>query len=175
VFGSDEHFSVAANGVVATVRGTAFGVMVQGQSVDVRVADHQVEVSKETGVGESRDAAAAVAVNVGQDVFVSAGSLSPGNIDATRKLVRTLSENEKKDAGYEFGSTKIAPERLQQPAASVTLFSSAPTLPSNLDQRLQELKQEESTKAGFAAPSRGVTSGDIAPKTVEPGVTGPGR
>lgn len=118
LLGKDEAMSVDANGVVATVRGTGFGIGLNDGKVSVVVADHQVEVS------------AGVVLNVGttvtQSVTLASGNgltIDPATLDKmtdTRselmKNIRTLSSTEKKQPEYIFAQTKLAPAELTRPA-----------------------------------------------------------
>ncbi len=117
LLGPDEAMSVDASNVVATVRGTGFGVQYVGKEVDVTVADHQVEVVTQTALNTGN--------TVSESVLLAAGSglrLDPASIDKITdmralmlKNIRSLSATERKQPGYIFGINKIDPIELKRP------------------------------------------------------------
>lgn len=118
LLGKNEAMSVDANNVVATVRGTGFGVGYDNGKVDIAVADSKVEVSTR------------VMLNVGnvvtQSVTLGAGNalaLDTAEIDKLKdmravmlKNIRPLTDLEKKQPEYLFGRSKINLEELRRPA-----------------------------------------------------------
>ncbi|GEM_PF-1447612 len=144
LLGKDEQFSVIANGVVATVRGTAFGVAILGEDVDVQVAENTVEVSQE--VANVSQAAETITVAAQEGVSVRG-----------KKFVkRSLSDVERASEGFRFASRTIAPERLRRPVEPRQLFLTNPSVPSN-----------------FVAPARNVQPSGVIPSNVAPSVQGP--
>lgn len=117
LLGPDEALSVDASNVVATVRGTGFGVQYVGKEVDVTVADHQVEVMTQATLNTGKVAT--------ESVLLAAGSglrLDPTTIDKMTdmkalmlKNIRSLSATERKQPGYIFGINKIDPIELKRP------------------------------------------------------------
>lgn len=118
VFGSDESFSVEASDVVATVRGTAFGVDIIDGEIQVTVADSQVAVT-------SRDALKRLKENVQKSVIVAAGNalkinpqvLQPNENPRNQllKKLRKVSETEKNNIFYRFGLRPLNPGVIQKP------------------------------------------------------------
>ncbi len=118
VLGTDESFSVESSDVVATVRGTAFGVSFENGQVDIKVADSQVAVT-------TREAMKGAVELVKKAVYVSAGNaikVNPQSVSASDnprnvllQNLRKVSETEKKDIFYRFGTRKIDPVNLKRP------------------------------------------------------------
>lgn len=107
VLGSGEGFSVSANGIVATVRGTGFGMSVSDSSdVDVQVAEHQVEVMPEEDLklspGQRKHA---MMVKEGEGWQSNHGEMMKG--DAMKKM-RKLSKKEADAQGFLFAKRPIA-------------------------------------------------------------------
>lgn len=172
LLGADEQFSVAANGVVATVRGTAFGVAVSGDGADVQVADHTVEVVKEIADAAPKS----VAVAAGEGVTVNATQLT--QLDATKLLAlkRKLTNAEENVAGFRFALTPLSAENLARPANAVQLFQTQSSLTPALEQRLGALRLMvtiRNQQSGFAAPTRAITNPEAAPTNAAPSVNGP--
>ncbi|MFA6503993.1 MAG: hypothetical protein WCT54_03555 [Patescibacteria group bacterium] len=138
LLGADEAMSVSANNVVATVRGTGFGVQFISSGVDITVADHQVRVATRTVLNTG-----AVAT---QSVLLAAGSgltVNPTEINKMTdmravmlKNIRKLSDNEKQLPGYIFGTQKITPIELVPPVKPF-IWSVPPVLSSDLLSLLQ--------------------------------------
>lgn len=177
LFGPDDHFSVAANGVVATVRGTAFGVSAVNGDVDVQVADSEVEVTTEQAEAASTTTAPSVpviALAAGQGIRISARALA--RVDATniRTLVRKLSESERAAAGFRFGLRRIAAERLKKPVRPIRLpIRSA--IPTRYEERARILRARamlERIFPRFSAPLRVPLDIELTPTTT-PSVKGP--
>lgn len=169
LFGNDEHFSVAGNGVVATVRGTGFGFGLVNGDVDVQVADHEVDVAKE----DAEDQPAKLVA--GEGFRVRAEQIAQMQAAGMKTLIRALSDTERKAEGFVFGTRRIAIERLRRPARAIRPFRSAPVIRPEIDRRLQILRRAALLKAGFTAPTRGILPSDIAPNTAVPGVNGPAQ
>ncbi len=164
LLGSDEHFSVASNGVVATVRGTAFGVTAEGTDVDVQAADHAVEVAPE--VTDATQAAAVTNVAAGEGVKIQAKLLTK----------RKLSALEQTSEGFKFGLRHLAPERLKLPTQLLKLFQTAPAASPALEQRrvfLRQMMLQQAQPSTFAAPTRTLLPNETAPTNVAPSVKGP--
>ncbi len=164
LLGKDEQFSIIANGVVATVRGTAFGVAILGEDVDVQVADNEVEVfSETTNVTTVPEVTKVVA---GEGV----------NTHARRMTKRVLTDMERNQEGFRFGLRKIEALRLKRPAMFRRLFERRPVLTPQLERRrffLRQMRMQRIQQNTFAAPTRGIMPGETAPKSVTPGTQGP--
>ena len=165
LLGPQEQFSVSANGVVATVRGTAFGVAVIGEDVDVQVAENQVEVSQE--VINAAKVAEVVTVAAGEGVKVHAETF----------VKRRLSDVERRSDGFRFASRKIAPERLRRPAATRQLFTTSPSTTPEIEQRkifLRQMMLQRWESSHFVPPARKIQPRETAPtNVVTPSVQGP--
>jgi hypothetical protein len=136
VLGVGEEFIVESNNVVATVRGTAFGVSIENGTINVTVADSQVQVT-------SRQVLSTITKVAEQAVIVSAGNLIKvkpadiANIETVRttllpKLVK-VSDTDKKDIYYRFGLKSLDLETLKKPEQ--TFKWSAPI---NISQTLRD-------------------------------------
>ncbi|MDD5438431.1 MAG: hypothetical protein PHC70_04800, partial [Patescibacteria group bacterium] len=110
--------SVDANGVVATVRGTGFGIGLNDGKVSVVVADHQVEVSKSVVLnsGSSTEGTVTIAAGSGLTIDPSTISKMTDIRSELMKNIRTLTSTEKKQPEYVFAQTKLAPTELTRPA-----------------------------------------------------------
>lgn len=118
VFGSDDSFSVEASDVVATVRGTAFGVSVENGEIDITVADSQVTVT-------SREAMKRLKKTVQKSVIVAAGNaltINPQLLQAGEnprnvllKRLRKVSEAEKENIFFRFGKRPLDIGAIQKP------------------------------------------------------------
>ncbi len=170
LLGNTERFSVTSNGVVATVRGTAFGVSADTDGVDVQVADHQVEVTEQKAEEQGSSAKSSVVLQAGQGLKTKAGAFtSPA---AVRRLIRSLSNAEKARAGFVFGANRIQLERLRRPAKIVPLLK-LPSLPEAYRLRVQFLRKRETLRRDllrFGAPTN---TPDLNPDA-DPSATGPG-
>jgi len=198
LLGRDETFSVESSDVVATVRGTAFGVSLIDGDVDVTVADHQVRVATKTMLNTGKLLTESVLLAAGNGIRLNPLELvKTADIRAImQKRLRVLSAMEKKDEGYLFGTRKILPERLKRPAMPFR-WSAAMVLRPELLQSLTaeqlrrikanalwlqqnatELKQAEaiyrtrSIRPLFMPPLRSVNLLDQTPTTT-PSVRGP--
>ncbi len=111
LLGPTEQFSVVSNGVVATVRGTAFGVENDGTNVDIQVADHLVEVTADSDATQ-----VPVKLVAGQGLKLKAAAAALTLRSSSRpQIVRQLALTEKSRAGFAFGSRKLQLERLRKP------------------------------------------------------------
>jgi hypothetical protein len=160
VFGSGEEFSVEANGVVATVRGTGFGVVREADgSVDIQVADHAVEVSsqaddeKKWAEGKSKNALPVF--GAGERIRLSAGQAlkiparrAAGFLGKAKGSVRELTPAERKLAGFVFAQSFLPSSRSRRPDRPVRL-PSAPSLPSAVQRRVQFLRDREELRKKF--------------------------
>lgn len=178
-----DEFSVVANGVVATVRGTGFGVSLENGQTDIEVAEHQVEVTSEKINGQWTLSAS---VPVGNLVTVAAGEglrISAQDIEAAkaqgelRTRVRKLTERERLRQGFIFGSKKIPLERLRRPDAPIRLLDLKATVSPELKERFQLLKERAQwtpvLTPGFVLPDRQVSPEEQAPLDVFPLLKGP--
>lgn len=175
VFGPTERFSVAGNGVVATVRGTAFGMSVVGTDVDVQVADHEVLVTaeEEESAATSTQSANIIALSAGQGLRATAKVLT--QLDATRvkALVRKLTITERGTKGFQFGSKRLLQERMKRPLRPVRL-PIRPVVKPELEARIQILRRRamlQKLYPQFAAPLRAPI--DFIVPTTTPSVSGP--
>lgn len=153
LLGPEERFSVMANGVVATVRGTGFGVDIKGDDVEVRVAEHEVEVGSVSNAlpwSQSTEGRSVV-VKQGEGIKLRQAQLMTSDIPDLRTLVHQLSADEMKDMGFVFGVTPLSPDMLQDPR-----LSTSPT-----------------PFSGFAPPTRGVLPSENAPRGTQPQSQGP--
>lgn len=167
VFGKDEQFSVAANGVVATVRGTAFGVSILGDEVDVQVAEHDVAVTPE--IADVKEKPAVMMAKAGEGVKVHANAT----------LKRALTDVERNSVGYRFALRKLTTEQLRRPQTPQKLFERAPVLTPKLERRQFFLRQtmlQRLETSGFVAPTRPVERREVAPgATPSQSFQGPSR
>lgn len=200
LLGADEAMSVSADNVVATVRGTGFGVKRVSNGVDITVADSKVRVATRTVLNTGAE--------LTQSVLLAAGSgltVNPEEINKMKdmraemlKNIRKLSDTEKQQAGYVFGVKKISPIELVRPVkpfmwsvppivSSDLLGLLKPTLISRIqsdilwyqehqaDVRVAEdaylLNPPRTVK--FQAPLRDILLQEISPTTT-PRVIGPG-
>lgn len=175
VFGPTERFSVSANGVVATVRGTAFGVSVVGTEVDVQVADSEVLVTaeEEESATTSTPASNVIAIAAGQGFRATAKALTQLDPTRVKALVRKLSLTDREKRGFLFGSKKLSPERLTRPERPVRL-PIRPVLKPELEARVQILRRRAMLQKlfpQFAAPLRAPI--DFIVPTTTPSVSGP--
>ncbi len=172
VFGSDEQFSVAAQGIVATVRGTGFGVSVEKDGVDVQVADHAVEIVPEP---MANNIVAPVRVSVGQGLRLKASEIIDITPVAMKAKVRRLTSAERQAVGFAFGAEKLSAEELKKPTRTFQLLNVAPVVPTVDAQRLQLLRDQliQLKASGFAAPTRQLLPGETAPIRLAPTMTGP--
>ncbi len=182
LLGKDEYFGVAANNVVATVRGTGFGVIVDANGVDFQVADHVVDVSIENVPGSTAAelAQAPIYLSAGQGFRLLARSLVPGQIKLLQSAVRQLSVAERLDAGFQFGLHKLNQELLQRPAHPYQL-PAQPNVPEEylpvqqmlLDQANAPASSTPPSGAVFVPPTRAPRADELNLLNVTPSVSGP--
>lgn len=177
LLGTNEHFSVAANGVVATVRGTAFGVSVEGDSVDVQVADHEVEVeqdvTEESVLSADKPLGKTVRLAAGEGVRLRAEQFLKLETAGLRTIVRTLSDRERTAKGFLFAKRRIAVDRLRKPDAPVRPFRAKAQLSEPLQRRLRILRRAELLRIQFLSPTRSILPSEQAPTTSTPSIQGP--
>lgn len=160
VFGSGEEFSVEANGVVATVRGTGFGVVREADgSVDIQVADHAVEVSfqaddeKRWAEGKAKNALPAfgagerIRLSAGQALKIPAGRAA-GFLAKAAASVRELTPTERRVAGFVFAQSFLPSSQSRRPERPVRL-PSASSVPASVQQRVQFLRDREALRKKF--------------------------
>ncbi|MEO5927926.1 MAG: hypothetical protein ABIO72_04355 [Patescibacteria group bacterium] len=162
LFGPDEKFSVTGNGVVATVRGTAFGMELVNGQADVLVADHNVDV---TTFADRKASKKAVHLQAGQGMRIAAQAMAKLDTAGMKKLVRSLGEKDKGRGEFKKMSTTV-PESVMKMKA-VKKMKGAPTIPEQFQDRIDPAMLERImvTTTGFVAPTRMVLPGEIAPTT----------
>lgn len=118
LLGSDETMSVNANDVVATVRGTGFGVQNMNGDVDVTVADHRVQVSARTRLNTGKEISQSVLLAAGSGLHINPASINKMTDLRTQLLknIRNLTPIEKQQPGYLFGLHRFTSEDLKKPA-----------------------------------------------------------
>ncbi len=199
LLGKDEAMSVEANNVVATVRGTGFGIGLNDGKVSVIVADHQVDVSTSVVLNVGSTITQGVTLAAGNGITVDPSTITKMTDIRTElmKNIRTLSSTEKKQPEYIFAQTKIAPAELIRPA-NPYIWSALMAWDDRWSERLQpenikqwlgsilwiqqhqdELIQAErvyqastSTIIRFQAPLRSVEFFNLTPTTT-PSLRGP--
>ncbi|MFA5185681.1 MAG: FecR domain-containing protein [Patescibacteria group bacterium] len=171
LLGANEQYEVTANGVVATVRGTAFGVSLDADGVDVQVADHYVAVMNET----SPAAAAPVKLSAGEGLKIVTKGVLLKDIKILSTAIRRLSATEQLDAGFKFGSLRIPMESLVKPINVLRLRVPA-SVPFDLQPIREQMLQRASTLESsgiFVAPTRVPTTSETAPLNTAPTINGP--
>jgi hypothetical protein len=175
LFGPNEHFSVQANGVVATVRGTAFGVSMENGSIDVQVAEHEVEVTSEALQSAKDQKHSKVSLKAGKALRLTAREMSDQKDTGMMKKIRSLTPAEEKKAGFAFMMKKLDKKQMERPQ-NPSRMKGASTIPTSFQPRMDFLKEYVKTEAqerGFILPTRGVLPGEVAPTQVDPSVNGP--
>ncbi len=178
LFGHTERFSVAASGVVATIRGTAFGVSIKGDSVDVQVANHTVQVTAEEPHSSSAPSSIphVVELSAGQGLHITAKSLLSINTAHLAALVHRLTPTERRTKGFIFGSRRILLKRLHRPLHPVML-SGTPVVSPALEKRIEILRRAamiERVFPKFAAPIRAPLQQKLrSPTSTAPTIQGP--
>lgn len=170
LLGNTERFSVTSNGVVATVRGTAFGVSADTDGVDVQVADHQVEVTEQQAEEQGLAAKSSVVLQANQGLKVKQGVFTTPA--AVRRLIRSLNTSEKARAGFTFGANKLQLERLRRPAKIIPLLK-LPRLPEAYRRRVEFLRKREAARRELLRFGTPTSTPDLNP-TIDPSATGPG-
>ncbi|MFZ2803749.1 MAG: FecR domain-containing protein [Patescibacteria group bacterium] len=177
LLGANEHFSVEANGVVATVRGTGFGVDAEGNTVSILVAEHFVDVTTEDEESSaSAYPADAMQMDAGHEMTVHAADFQNMDAAGRRAQVKAMSAADRQQPGFTFAATPIPLAKLVRPLHPVLLPPAPTTLPAPLLQRMQTIKRLMTvtpTTPGFAAPTRTLQSGETAPEGAAPTSTGP--
>ncbi|MBU2612959.1 FecR family protein [Patescibacteria group bacterium] len=168
LLGFDERFSVNANNVVATVRGTAFGVVAVAGEADIQVADSEVEVSLLDARKNPTLADKVVRIGVGQALRIGASSLKDLDIAAARNRLRTLTAQERTRAEYRTIAQPLAATLLKK-RASVRL-DLLPDIPERFRDRIDPVMLERILRLNasganptFIAPFRQILPSDSAP------------
>lgn len=200
LLGADEDFSVEANNVVATVRGTAFGMQFVNGDLDIVVADHQIKVSTKAVLNTGKMTSDYIILAAGNGVRINPEEISKMTDQRALllKKMRVLTDVEKKQPGYIFGLRKLDSEFLKKPVKpfiwSVPLYLS-PELRDRLTpealrrweayvdwyRRHQiELLQAERLRMAdsaiqikFQPPLRDITLLEMTAPTVAPTINGP--
>ncbi len=118
ILGSDESFSVEASNVVATVRGTAFGVSFVNGDIDVSVAASQVAVTTRNALKDLKSSVqSAVMVAAGNAIKVNPTTLQPGENPRSvlLKNLRKVADTEKSDLYYRFVTQPLDATTLKKP------------------------------------------------------------
>ncbi|MFZ6015966.1 MAG: hypothetical protein ACOYUZ_06490 [Patescibacteria group bacterium] len=141
LLGMDEDFSVESSDVVATVRGTAFGVSIVNGEVDVTVAGHQVSVSSRKALQGAEGLAKAVTLAAGNSIRVNPATIK--NLENPRNTLlnklRKLSDAEKQDIFYRFSTKSLNPEDLKKPT-DIFRWSAPINIGDKLKDRLTPLQ-----------------------------------
>jgi hypothetical protein len=180
LLGPSEWFSVEANGVVATVRGTGFGVTLTQDILDIQVADHTVSVF------DAPDILAQIPNSTWPMIHVQAGEgfrIGIANIDGgldsvadLRAYTRTLNRQEVSQEPFIFSATKLAPSMLHLPGV-LRRLPVTPVLDSALirEFNLNKTMQAIFPQKGFQAPARGILPSEQAPTGTQivPVIEGP--
>lgn len=121
LLGVNEDFSVEANNVVATVRGTAFGMQFVNGDLDIVVADHQIKVSGKALLNTGKTVSDYIILAAGNGVRVNPDEISKMTDQRALllKKMRVLTDVEKKQPGYVFGLRKLNPEALKKPVKPI--------------------------------------------------------
>lgn len=137
LLGKEESFSVEASNVVATVRGTAFGVAIADGNVDVSVAESQVKVIGQAMLNTGKMTSSSVLIAAGNAVRINPNDLvKTANLRTVmQRQIRTLTTSEKQDLGYIFALRKFAPGRLTKPVEPFRW--AVPPVLDNIRARLQ--------------------------------------
>ncbi|HWQ99866.1 MAG TPA: hypothetical protein VN397_03410, partial [Candidatus Methylomirabilis sp.] len=119
LLGPTEAFQVSGSSVVATVRGTAFAFNVTDESVDVTVADHEIEITDEN------ESATAIRMKPGEAFRAKLADLRAvrgTEADAIRKrFVRALTAAEKQRPVFRLMQQKVRGDLIQRPDKPVFL------------------------------------------------------
>lgn len=172
LLGPSEWFSVEANGVVATVRGTGFGVSLVNDEVDVEVADHKVDISLKNNPLSSHSSGAlgpSIDLVAGQGFRVRPLEFPVAGVTQFQERVRMLDRAEMTQSGFVFSSTRLQPATLHLPGV-LRRLPKEPVLSGEILERASVLKMiqtEFETRSGFKAPTRGVLPNEEAPARLE--------
>jgi 3D (Asp-Asp-Asp) domain-containing protein len=178
LFGNGEYYAVSSNGVVATVRGTGFGVSVEDGVVDVQVADHEVEVTIEKGNSSDWRAGTipqVLRLSAGEGLKIATRGALP-DMRLLRQSIRRLNVTERLAEGFKFGASKLLPERLRRPVNPVRLKIQPIMTPELLRYRELMLRRAAlftQSSSTFVAPLRAPTLQETAPPTSSPTLNGP--
>jgi len=176
LLGPSESYAVEGNGVVATVRGTSFGMELKGDAVDVQVADHKVEISPSAIMDPVVDAKKYITVLAGEGVRLAARQLTTTDPATLKTLVRRLSIGERMASGYLFGIRKLDSALMLRPVQPIRLRAT-PAVPERFKDKAQYLQflrlLDSRATTTFSAPDRGVIPGEIATSTQTPTIQGP--
>jgi hypothetical protein len=177
VFGSGEYYAVSANNVVATVRGTAFGMSIEDGAVDVQVADHEVAVTAEQGDPLAWRAGTVprfLKLSAGQGLRIATRGALP-DIQLLGASIRQLSVAERLAEGFKFGASRLLPERLRPPTEPVRLKIEPVMTPELIRYRELLLRRAaimQAASSTFVAPQRAPSLQETAP-TTSPKILGP--
>jgi hypothetical protein len=168
LLGSDERFSVTGNNVVATVRGTAFGMELVDGEADVQVAENIVDVRPFQSRTDLAKTTTTVQVSHGEGLRIAAENLVKLDVAVVKKLVRTLGNTERKRAGFTFMSSKLSKELLKKKAS--VKWDLLPNIPEKFRERIDPALLERILKLralqanpAFVAPFRPILPSDVAP------------
>lgn len=200
LLGVNEDFSVEANNVVATVRGTAFGMQFIDGDLDIVVADHQIKVSTKAVLNTGKTTSDYIILAAGNGVRVNPQEISKMTDQRALllKKMRVLTDIEKKQPGYIFGLRKLDPEVLKKPVKPFiwsAMLSLSPDLRSRLTpealrrweayvdwyrRHQAELLEAERLRMAdsayqikFQPPLRDITLLEMTAPTVAPSINGP--
>lgn len=164
----DERFSVNANNVVATVRGTAFGIESVDGEAEVQVADSEVEVSLLDARKDPSVAASSVRLTAGRAIRVGADALKRLDAAAVSNRIRTLTVQERARAEYRFIARPVDSAILAK-TASVRI-DLPPSIPEGLRDRVDPtllqrilLLRDRYVEPTFVSPYRSIQPSDQAP------------
>ena len=198
LLGSDDTFTVEASEVVATVRGTAFGMQIIDGNVQIIVADHQVSVSTREALRSAKDLKNAITLSAGNQVTIDPQEIHTKEDPRPQLLpkIKALTTAEKQDPDYLFAIQKINVESLKKPVNPFK-WSAQLLLDPRFRTRLTpqqilraeayikwysehqlELKQQESDSiklldVQFQAPDRAVSETESSSPTTSPATQGP--
>lgn len=172
LLGPDERFSVSTNNVVATVRGTAFGVSADPDGVDVQVADHQVDVTTQTTDEAGTSQSSIVRLVAGEGLKATSALFAPAESGTLKRMIRKLTMDETARRGYQFAIRRLELRALRAPERPVRLKIS-PRIPSEYVPRVQVLRAAFLREIQFAAPTRIPIMREQAPASSTPSVNGP--
>jgi hypothetical protein len=159
LLGMDERFSVTGNGVVATVRGTAFGMEIVNGQADVQVADHEIELSVLEARRDVQLAKKTIRLATGEGMRVGGQAMMRMEEADMKKLVRKLSKIERERQGFKKMSERV-PEALLKMKA-LKKMPGSPMIPERYRDRIDPTMLERllqmmasSTAPDFIIPIR---------------------
>ncbi|MBI4138557.1 hypothetical protein HY479_00195 [Candidatus Uhrbacteria bacterium] len=168
LLGADERFSVSGNGVVATVRGTAFGFSIVDGEADVQVAESEVDVGLIEARKDAKLLAKAVRLAKGEGLRIHAATLKGLEPTEARKRIRTLAETERARAIFRRVEKPLLRELLRRPATRIRL-ERLPAIPRDFEDRvdprvLERIRLLRALQtSGFTAPTRPAGTQEVAP------------